>query len=281
MKSECKEFLQDYISRHYYENSEEYDFCALFRQYSAFEIRCRNDIKPAIDEFFAFLKIYNDIIFKNGIKNPPKLIRYSSKALHSLFDKPLSAGQYVFAEVVKKIAPSKRETAILEVGAGMYPKTAIYLAQTMNNISVMEKNLILSNESMKAMNVDAYREVFNDNTQIKDYDFIVGRFPCTAIESIVSSCTKENKPFFIELCSCALPKESGQAKDIKQWENILKQYDCKIKFLQERYVHNMDISNGQFQKIRVLHSSGTRIARKTHTDNCFDELHLDEDIDLI
>lgn len=256
MKNECREFLQEYVSKHCYGNSGEYDFYTLFKHFSAFEIRCKEDIHPAIDEFFAFLVACNEAIFKSGIKNPPKLMRHSAKVMKTFFAKPMTAGQKNFADIIKTVAPKKEKTSILEVGAGMYPKVAIYMAETFDSVYAIDSQFILSSASLLAMNVNAYQQFFDVNTQIKDYDFIVGRCPCYAIESIVQSCSKQNKPYMIELCDCALP-DGAKVKSNKSlgWLEILKGHDANIKVGAGGFVYNIDANSAQIQRTLAMKNS--------------------------
>jgi len=256
MKSECKEFLEEYIERHYRENGEEYDFYTLFKHFSAFEISKKEDILPAIDDFFAFLSRCDEAICKSNIHNPLKLVKYSAKVMKRFFAIPLSSQQRSFADLVKSVAPKKEDTILLEVGAGMYPKTAFYLAETYQNVSAIDKQFVLSSTSMKSMNVTAYQQLFDINTQIKEYDFVVGRNPCSAVDSIVKSCVRENKPYLIELCECGLPKEKRNSSPTFGWEEILKSYDPNIQIGKNGIVYNLDASPRQVEKI--LNSNGQR-----------------------
>ena len=44
-------------------------------------------------------------------------------------------------------------------------------------------------------------------SDISDYDIVVGRAPCTAIVPIVTLCKEANKPYIILLCDCDLKPE--------------------------------------------------------------------------
>lgn len=248
MKNECREFLQDYISQ-CCQNAGLYDFCTLFKHFSAFEIRCKEDIKPAIDDFFAFLVDCNASLFKSGLSNPPKLIKYSVNAMQFLFLRPISAEQQIFADIVKEIAPKKENTHILEVGAGMYPKAAIYMAETYDHIYAMDKDFMLSKESLKGMNVTSYHQFFDVNTQIEQYDLVVGRCPCKAISSIVENCVQHNKPYFIELCDCVLPRDAEGRKSVRDWQNILLPIDPSLVFTSSGMVYHLDATSDQVERM--------------------------------
>ena len=249
MKNECKELLEEYIFSCCKEKGKEYDFYTLFKHFSAYEISREEDILPAIDEFFAFLEKCEQVICKSDIHNPPKLVRYSADGMKRFFSIPLSAGQKKFADLVTTIAPCKDKTGILDVGAGLYPKTALYMARANDNISAMDKKFILSAKSMKAMRINSYQQMFDVNAQIKDYDFIVGRNPCYAIANMVQLCVKENKPYLIELCNCALPKGFRVSSPSFGWEKILKEYDPHIKIGGDGYAYNIDASERQIKRV--------------------------------
>lgn len=248
MKADCRLFLEDYISKHIYGKSHDYDFYKLFKIFSAYEITCPADTKKAVDEFYDFIDSFKKIIFKD-MKDTPKLISYSAKALHLLFERPLTPLQIAFSSLVTELAPKGKDTAILEVGAGMYPKTAISLAQHFKSVTAVDKQFILSINSMDCMNVRALEECFDINAQIKDYDFIIGRRPCSAIESIVKLAKEENKPYFIELCECLLPENPDPSvyKDWG-WKYVLPKYDEGIQFT-SGYAYNLGSANDKAKKL--------------------------------
>ena len=112
--------------------------------------------------------------------------------------------QSKYAEIVKNLSPSKN-SRILDVGTGTVPFSSILLGRDMPNISAMDEYFWFSDESLKNMNVTALKEYFTPKTPIDNYDMIVGRAPCTAIDSIVYLCSKYKKPYFIETCECNVP----------------------------------------------------------------------------
>lgn len=248
MTNDCRLFLEDYISKHIYGKLRDYDFYKLFKLYSAYEITCPADTTKAVDEFYDFLISFKEIIFKNN-SEPPKLIKYSAKALHALFDTPLTPLQSGFISLVEELAPYGKDTSVLEVGAGMYPKSAIALAKSFKHVTAIDKQFILSFNSMDCMHVNALEQSFDVATQIADYDFIIGRRPCSAIEPMVKLAAKEKKPYFIELCNCALPKNPDPSINKNwSWKNILPNHDPDIQFT-SAYAYNLGSDNNIAKKI--------------------------------
>ncbi|MBO5394714.1 MAG: hypothetical protein J6A28_02280 [Clostridia bacterium] len=230
MRNDCKEFLEDYISKHIYGKNADYDFYTLFKLYSAYEISCPQDITRAVDEFSDFLTSWGGTIFNSNVKDAPRLMKYSAKALHMLLESPLTTHQECFVKIIKDIAPYKKNTKILDVGAGLYPKASIKLANDFNSLTAIDVQFLLSGASMQAMNISSIEQHFDINTQIQEYDFIIGRRPCGAIEDIVKVCTKFQKPYFIELCNCCLPQPPFQGDENWGWEDVLPCHDPHITF---------------------------------------------------
>lgn len=265
MKTDCRQFLEDYISNHIYGASADYDFYKLFKIYSTYEISCPQDMNRAIDEFYDFLIEFKQAIFKRKQDTPPTLIKYSAKALHMLLESPLTPLQEAFTQFVEQLAPKGKQTVILDVGAGMYPKSSIRLAQSFDNISVLDKQFILSKDSMKSMNVTALETMFDVNTQITEYDFIVGRRPCSAIENIVKLSTENQKPYFIELCNCSLPKNPDPLiYSDWGWKYILPKIDPDIQFTNV-YAYNLGSRNEYARNMIEKYAPTETVSEKRYT----------------
>lgn len=254
MRKECREFLENYISSNNYDDKSENSFYRIFKLYSAFEVRCQEDIKGAIDEFFEFfLKFLDSPILKRGYLEPVKLIHVKTKNLHRYLEAPITAGQKGYSKIIKTIAPRGSRSAILDVGAGLYPKSSIYLAKDIDSVSAMDKDFILSAESLKGMNVQAKEELFTSSTSVEQYDIVAGRFPCSAIIDIVSQCKKANKPYFLQLCDCKLPPNPAPLTNpIWTWKQVLTQIDPDIRFYNS-CAFNIDASDKQMKALIEKH----------------------------
>ena len=126
---------------------------------------------------------------------------------------------------------------ILEVGSGTIPILASYFDK---NITLMDKYLI--EHFYKDYNY--LKESFDEDTNISDYDLVIGYNPCQATESIIRNAIKNNKDFSIALCGCCfLPKEYTE-RTAKKWHEYLYRiatelgkdnYDIRMDYFDKRY----------------------------------------------
>lgn len=178
-----------------------------------------------------------------------------------------------YSDIVSEIKPSSK-SVILDVGAGNIPTSSIIIAKDAGRVGAMDKRFRIPNKTLNNLNVDARRELFNARTDIDGYDMVVGRFPCSAIDSIVYVCNKYNKPYFIETCDCEIPSPEvfykrwsidKSVQEIKQfwkmadekikenslynlWQIMLPELDKNIQF-NGLYAYNMGSSNDDVEKL--------------------------------
>ena len=224
----------------------------LFTLYSGLEIDEYTKIIKSSNEFFDYLqassqysqsKQYQKAVCSARDYICDKLLKFS----YTTFEKK-------FAETVLEISPTKPENAhILDVGSGYIPYSALALGTETKQTSTMDNEFLFAIESLKAMNVNAHLMYFDENTSVDNYDFVVGRCPCSAIPHIVSQCVKANKPYFIELCNCALPNRelyirNANFEESYSWKNVLPTIDPNIKFFDD-YAFNLDASPEQVKKV--------------------------------
>ena len=228
------------------------DVIELYTLYSGLEIDAYEKIINSSNEFFDYLESVHEFRsnrqFQNAVKSAEnflsnKLMKFS----YHTFEKK-------FAEAVLEISPTKPERAhILDVGSGRVPYSSLAIATETKKVSSMDKEFIFAIESLKAMNVDALDMYFDATTPVDDYDFVVGKCPCSAIPHIVAQCVKANKPYFMELCNCALPNRkfyirNNDFEESYSWKNVLPDIDPNVKFFDE-YAFNLDASPEQIKKI--------------------------------
>lgn len=137
-----------------------------------------------------------------------------------------------FAHQIEAIVGDNKSTKILEVGGGNIPYSSIILGDKGYDITSMDQ-LYLPSEVLARFNVKSNRALFNHESSVKDYDFVVGRKPCSAINSIVGNCSRSHIPYYIRLCACEL--ESGS---IKEWQKILPKIDKDVQF-KGAYAYNL------------------------------------------
>ncbi len=250
MKESSMEFLQNALMQ--IEIKSKYDVIELFKLYSAVEIDSYSTIIDSTNEFFEFLRqilpYTNSQQSKCAIESAEKIICFDVSRLS------LRTYEKTFAKTVLDLSPTAPNHAhILDVGPGNMPISSLVLGQSAKSVSAMDKEFIFAIESLKNMNVNAMENFFDKNTSVDDYDFVVGRCPCTAIEHIVAKCKKLNKPYFIELCNCALPNRKTYLRDengneLHTWRNVLPDIDPNVKFYDD-YAFNLDASPEQVKSV--------------------------------
>lgn len=250
MKDISKQLIDDSISKNMLLCED--NVIDLFAMYTGLEIDEYKKIIKSSNEFFEYLQtsplyIQNKHYRKAVCSARDYICDKLSKFAYTTFEKK-------FAETVLEISPTKPENAhILDVGSGYIPYSALALGTETKQTSTMDDEFLFAVESLKAMNVNAHLMYFDENTPVDDYDFVVGKCPCSAIPHIVSQCVKANKPYFIELCNCALPNRelyirNANFEESYSWKNVLPNIDPNVKFFDD-YAFNLDASPEQVKKV--------------------------------
>ena len=241
--------LRKYIQSHKF-SSEGFNFYDVFKEFSTYTIHSVEDMLTAPEAFENFLNVnYDCFNFENNEEaqkfetETPLFLR----RLHPLTRAKIHYKHKPYSKACVEIAPFKEQTKILEVGSGFIPYSSMVMAKEFDNLTSMDK-FMFSPESLKHFNINAVEGYFNKDTSVEDYDFIVGRRPCSAIESIVQNASKANKPYFLQLCCCDLENIAKREGIYREWEDILPEYDPNIKFI-DNYAFNIDATVGQVSNI--------------------------------
>lgn len=144
--------------------------------------------------------------------------------------------QEQFAKEVEELVDHDKSTRILEVGSGEVPYSSILLGRDGYNVTSMD-NFCVSEDCLAKFNVKSFRQMFNAKTSVKNYDIVVARRPCSAIENIVANCHREKIPYFMRLCGCNAP-----GGHVSGWRNILSSIDEDIRY-NAAYAYNLDGSD--------------------------------------
>ena len=144
--------------------------------------------------------------------------------------------QEQFAREVEELVGHDKTARILEVGSGEVPYSSMLLGRDGYNVTSMD-NFYVSEECLAKFNVKSFRQMFNATTSVKNYDIVVARRPCSAIENIVSNCHRERVPYFMRLCGCNAP-----GGHISGWRNILSSIDEDIQY-NSAYAYNLEGSS--------------------------------------
>lgn len=94
---------------------------------------------------------------------------------------------------------------ILEIGSGMMPAFANKVAcyqQTIKKGTITLYEPLLIIDEPKYPNMTIYKEKFTKDTIIKDYDLLVGIFPCDSTRLIIEQACNNQKDFYIAMCGC-------------------------------------------------------------------------------
>lgn len=99
---------------------------------------------------------------------------------------------------------------ILEIGAGNIPRVAERIAKKqiecgMGNITVYDSYMAVKKSQYP--NLTIYRKDFTLETDITDYDILIGEYPCDATDLMIKLALENNKDLYIQMCGCVAPYE--------------------------------------------------------------------------
>ena len=215
----------------------------LFRFYTDNNIKKADDIQPTISQFKHILSLTADYL-KFPCEQSKQLFGTDMHRLFSHlkgFSSDLSTSYKEYLHIVKTLMPTKEGGHLLDVGCGkVAPLGSIELSKSIDKVSAMDKHL-LSPTTINKLGVNGIYGYFNKQSDVSNYDFVTGRAPCGAIDSIVDVCSKNNTPYFIRTCNCQLPAD-------QYWQDILPEIDPNIQFYGD-YAFNADASVEQVQNI--------------------------------
>ncbi len=259
MKKINEEFLKEYMSSHIMGSNQDYTLIDFYRMYAAFSVFSLEDLLNSPQNYYNFLmdnihliKTHN----KSDITTIKRLIDVALQNIEIRVKKAVPKPQEDFANIVSELSPNKNASHILDVGAGMVPYSSILMSRQFEQTSTMDKALFLNDETLKNLDVNPIKEYFDEHTDISKYDIVVGKAPCSAIEHIVRACAIQGKPYFIELCDCALPARRPYVADWSGWQDILPEIDEYVKFYTNHttFAFNLgDVSVEQAQRVIDKH----------------------------
>lgn len=237
LKNELQEMPED--------TKESFAILQLFKTYTSMEFTKFKDLGKNHKSFYDFCNYNIDFILdKFNIENKEqskKLILAEAKhlcfrleSLTSKYYESYHKEQEYFVKLVETLVGND-PCSILEVGSGDVPYSSILLGRSLNNISSMDK-FIISNESLEKLGITPFDQYFSNETNVDNYDIVVGQKPCSAIIPIVKNCANSNTPYFLQLCECNAP-----TRDLSSWKEVLSLYDPNIKFSKHYdYAYNLE-----------------------------------------
>ncbi len=214
------------------------DIDELFAKYSTLEITCLDDLFRDHRDFYTFVLEHRDMFYDKYDDDQEFAVRLAAERLKSL--RPIShkhfkyyrQHQEQFASEVENLVGFDKSVKILEVGSGEVPYSSILLGRDGYDITSMD-DICLSDECLRNLHVKSNRQLFTAKTSVKGFDIVVGRRPCSAIENIVTNCSRDNVPYFMRLCSCNAP-----GRTVASWKRVLSSVDADISY-KYAYAYNM------------------------------------------
>lgn len=159
-----------------------------------------------------------------------------------------------FQKFLDKTFNIKHTKSILEVGSGSIPILS-HLIENKYKTKVDIQDPITLFANYNKGNI--FKEEFDENTDISNYDLIIGYNPCEASEAIIRNAIKSKKNFSIALCSCCHLPHNYKEKSSEIWHNYLldiakrlgkDNYKIKIAYFPESYHLNDPIITGIHKK---------------------------------
>ena len=259
MDKKVLKYLKSYVKSHSYGRNADYTLQTLFHAYESRAIISLDGLFVATQEFVQFLFKNKHKILKTIAPNNNIARNYFEKEFDQIlfaFDHISDTNQLNNQALFVKLSETLYDNGnskILDVGAGGIPLTSFLFTTSFDDVSSMDK-FLLSEDFLKSQNINPINKYYTKHTDISDYDFVVGRKPCSAIPSIVETCSKANKPYFLELCGCHLDHmKLADGTTPSSWEEVLPEIDPNIAFIQD-YAFNIDASESQIVKI-IEHTS--------------------------
>lgn len=255
MNNQSKQLIREFMATHNFGTNADYNFEELYNLFATLEVKDVVSLLNSPDDFQDFV-IENINLIKS---NQPilqytllvSLERFKSRLVKKL-EYAFSTSNAMFAKTVNDLAPSK-ESKILDVGSGEIPSSSILLGGLKHKVTTMDSLIIMPKDVLSNLHVTLDKRFFGKNSPVKDFDFVVGKYPCNAIIPIVEECSAANKPYLIKLCNHNIPGFKFDTLDWREgWKRILPDIDSYIKFYDE-YAFNIDLSEESVKKIIDLY----------------------------
>ncbi len=253
MINEIERQLNEYLSSHTISSCS--DVVDFYKVFTSLKVETLSELATSVKDFQDFLnKHFNQIKTTDPTSQSrlPKTIEKSLGILAKKTDLILSPEQIEYANIVSALAGRNSSAKILDVGPGKIPVSSILLGQKHDSVTAMDSYFDISNNTLQKLHVNPITQYFKRTTSVEEFDFVAGNKPCSAIEAIVESCAKANKPYYIELCGCELAHRNNIADTFEYpafgWENILPEIDSHIKF-SGPIAYNLDATQSQLETL--------------------------------
>ena len=143
------------------------------------------------------------------------------------------------------------EQNILEIGAGAMPILSMYIdkEQKEGTITAYDKYLVPN----KLGNIKIYKRNFENKDNVKNYDLVVGIYPCEASYLLIKKASEQNKDMFLLPCDCThFSNEYLQYNlpEIDEWHDYL-YYRAYTNYGEKKEVIKKEIEVGTTSKTLI------------------------------
>ena len=127
---------------------------------------------------------------------------------------------------------------ICDIGGGYLPAFANLVAEEQlkigkGTITVYDPRLVFNEP--KYINMTLHKEYFTTNTDVSNYDLLVGIYPCEATEAIIESAIKNDKDFYVAMCGDAHSSDGSRITKVAYREKVI------------NTANNLALANGNYE----------------------------------
>ena len=269
MKESTKKLLDTELDTKFYslfgskkgDKIESYSLRDLFEKYLSSEITSLDDLFKSSEDFKEYITAVPNFL---KMDSPSATVFYETLMCMlnnydfwtTVYDNKSDVAKYhQFIDTIDILVPNK-DSSILDVGASPMPYTSFLLAQKFRDVTAMDFSHNTFSSYFKNLGVTYRNEYLKPDTDISQYDTVIGRHPCGAIETIVSMCSGGKKPYFIEMCNCEFSGDRYEQiiSYLKHKDRHLRSHERYVpKALSDMdriiYVHNLEGSDKYIEEV--------------------------------
>ena len=132
-----------------------------------------------------------------------------------------------FIKSLKQLPVFNDMRNVLDIGSGPLGLELFTIKNAFKNLKLetIDPNLILTQKGV-GERTTILDGSFQLDTNISNYDAVIGNLTCEATEDIIETCTKLSKPYFITLCDCLHPLRDGTK---------FNSYNLQNKYFEDKY----------------------------------------------
>ncbi len=146
------------------------------------------------------------------------------------------------------------EQDILEIGAGAIPILSIYIEneQKKGTITAYDKNLVPNSLGK----IKIYKQNFTKNDSTKNYDLVIGIYPCEASSLVIEKASEENNDMFLLSCDCTHFSNEylrSNYAEIDDWHNYLYNL-ARLRYDNKKEIIKKDLIYGNNVRKRLIYT---------------------------